>query len=370
MTWDLAKNSENLVGKYHCMLIGRLAFFLVVLLAGAPGLSNAGVLGSITLKEGSIIHGDVIEMVKGILKVEAAFGAGDPFLIKWEDVANLATSQPMVFVLVDGTSIRGIAEKGNPWELRISVEPLTIYIPIKLASIIAINPPPQKPVKYVANVDFGGKFSGGNTTNKQANLLSKFSARSERLRLRLEGHYFYAEDEGSVTDRNAFGTMQVDFFMTKRWYLYLGVLLEQDTFDDLNLRTNGSAGPGYEIIDKGDYTSPYLRDMTLAADVGFGFSNEDKKIAEDDNFMVFRWSVNWNWPIRPDLSFFHRHQVFPKVESISDYYINTIQGIRINIWEGLNIAIQVNYKYDNTPSPGTGASDTKGLVTIGYAFEN
>ncbi len=370
MTRDLAPNSENLVGGYHFMLICRLAFFLVFLLFGAPGLSYAGVLGSITLKDGSIIHGDVIQMVKGTLKVEAAFGAGDPFLIKWEEVENLATSQPMVFVLGDGTSIRGIAEKGDPGELRISVEPLTIYIPIKLTSITAINPPPKKPVKYVAHVDFGGKFSQGNTTNKQANLLSKFSARSQRLRLRLEGRYFYAEDDKRVTDRNAFGTMQMDFFMTKRWYVFLGVLLEQDTFDDLNLRTSISGGPGYQFIDKGDYTSPYLREMTLAADVGLGFFNEDKKIAEDDNFVVSRWSVNWDWPIRPDLSFFHRHQAFPSIESISDFYINSIQGIRINVWEGLNIALQINYKYDNEPSPGTDSSDVKGLVSIGYAFEN
>ncbi len=370
MTRDLAPNSENLVGVYHFMVICRLAFFLVFLLFGAPGLSYAGVLGSITLKDGSIIHGDVIQMVKGTLKVEAAFGAGDPFLIKWEEVENLATSQPMVFVLGDGTSIRGIAEKGDPGELRISVEPLTIYIPIQLTSITAINPPPKKPVKYVAHLDLGGKFSEGNTTNKQLNLLSKFSARSHRLRLRLEGRYFYAEDDGSVTDRNAFGTMQIDFFMTKRWYVYTGVLLEQDTFDDLNLRTSVSAGPGYQIIDKGDYTSPYLREMTLAADLGIGFFNVDRKIGEDDNFMVFRWSVNWNWPIRPGLSFFHRHQAFPSVEHPSDFYINTLQGVRINIWEGLNMGIQVEYKYDNAPPPGTGGSDTKGLVTFGYAFEN
>ncbi len=86
--------------------------------------------------------------------------------------------------------------------------------------------------------------------------------------------------------------------------------------------------------------------------------------------MVFRWSVNWNWPIRPGLSVFHRHQAFPSVENTSDFYINTLQGVRINIWEGLNMGIQVEYKYDNKPPPGTGASDTKGLVTLGYAFEN
>ncbi len=351
-------------------MIHRWVLFLFCLIFWAPGPSFGGVLSSIIMKDGSIIHGDINQMVKGKLQVEAPFGAGDPFLIKWEEVQNIATSQSVTLILADGTSINGTLEKGEPGELRLASKPLAMTIPISLSTITAINPPPKKAVLYQANVDFGAKFSEGNAVNKQANLLSRFSARSERLRLRLEARYFYAEDGDKVTDRNAFGSGQLDFFMTKRMYVFLSTLLEQDTFDDLNLRTSVSAGPGYQLIDKGDYASPYFREMELTGDVGLGFFNEDRKIGEDIDFFTWRWSVNLDWPIVDDVIIFHRQQGFPSTEDTSDFYVNTIQGIRFELWNGLNFSLQINYKYNNTPSEGTDSSDVKGLVTIGYAYEN
>ena len=218
-------------------MIHRLCLVFVLMSWVVPYSIHAGVLGTIILKDGSIIHGDIVEMVEGTLKVEAAFGAEEPFLIKWEEVDLIATSQPVVFVLGNGASLTGIAEKGEPGELLLSAEPLTIRIPIQLASVTAINPPEEKPVKYMANINFGGKISSGNTDDAQANLLGGFQVRSERLRLILEARYFYAEEDKRVTDRNALGLMDLNFFMTNRWYAFLAVLMEQDTFDDLNLRT-------------------------------------------------------------------------------------------------------------------------------------
>jgi len=190
------------------------------------------------------------------------------------------------------------------------------------------------------------------------------------MRLRLEVRFFYAEDDKRITDRNTFGTGQLDFFMTKRMYVYLSTLLEHDTFDDLSLRTGISAGPGYQFIDKGDYPSPYFREMELSGDAGVGFVNEDRKIGADTNFATLRWSVQWDWPIVDGVTFFHNHQGFPSVEDTNDFYINSIQGFRFGLWKGLNLSIQINYKYDNSPGAGADASDVKGLVAIGYAYEN
>jgi putative salt-induced outer membrane protein YdiY len=322
------------------------------------------------MKDGSIIHGDIVEMVEGTLKVESSFGAGEPFLIKWGEVANIATSQPVVFILGDGVSLTGMAEKGDPGELRLSADPLTIRIPIELASITAINPPKKKPVKYKANINFGGKISSGNTDDAQANLLGGFVARSERLRLILDARYFYAEEDSRVTDRNAFGTMDLHFFMTQRWYLFLGVLMQQDTFDDLNLRTSVTTGPGYQFIEKGDFANPYYSQMDLHGDIGVGFLDEDRKIESDDNHGVYRWSLNWEWEIIPKLTIFHRHMGFPEIGDVSNFFINSLQGIRFDIWKGLNASVQVNYTYENEPAEDSKKSDTIALFALGYNYEN
>jgi putative salt-induced outer membrane protein YdiY len=349
----------------------RFFLALIVYLALFPNPTLfASVLGQITMKDGSIIHGDIIQMVDGQIKVKAPYGAGEPFLIQWAEVVSLATSQSTNFVLFDGTSIQGTAEKGEPGELRLTAKPLARFIVIPLASVSAISPPKKKHVKYNANLDFGGKFSEGNTVNKQANFLSKFEARSKRLRVRLEGRYFYAEDDGDITDRNAFGTMQLDYFFLPRIYWYVSILFEQDTFDDLDLRTAPTTGPGYQFVERGDFSHKNFKDMELSGEIGAGNINEDRKIAEDDNFGVFRWAANWNWQPIKGINVFHRHQGFPEISDLNNYYINTIQGVRFEIWNGFNLAVQVNYKYDNDPGADTKKSDTKGLITLGYGYIN
>jgi len=92
--------------------------------------------------------------------------------------------------------------------------------------------------------------------------------------------------------------------MTDRWYWFLAVLMEQDTFDDLNLRTAATAGPGYEFIEKGDFANPYFSQMTLQGDIGAGFWNEDRKIDNDDSYGVYRWSLRWEWEVIPKLTIF------------------------------------------------------------------
>jgi len=351
-------------------MILRLFLLFVLMSCVAPSSIFAEVLGSIILKDGSIIHGNIVGMEEGTLKVEAAYGAGEPFLIKWSEVENMATSEPVTFILDDGSSLIGIAEKADPGEVRIKTETLTLPIPVELASVKAINPTKKPPVKYEANFNLGSKISSGNTDDAQVNLLGGFTARSERLRLILDARYFYAEENNSVTDRNAFGTLDFNFFLTQRWFGFLAVLMQQDTFDDLELRTAVTAGPGYQFIEKGDFANPYFSKMTLQADVGAGFLNEDRKIDEDDNHGILRESMRWEWEVIPKLTIFHRHQVYPEMGDMNNYLINSLQGIRFNVYNGLNVSGQVQWNYDNKPAEDSGKSDTTVFLTLGYNYEN
>ncbi len=110
--------------------------------------------------------------------------------------------------------------------------------------------------------------------------------------------------------------------------------------------------------------------MTLQGDIGAGFWNEDRKIDDDDSHGVYRWSLRWEWEVIPKLTIFHRQMGFPELGDVSNYYVNTLQGIRFNIWKGLNVSVQVNYKYDNEPADDSGKSDTKALFSLGYIYEN
>jgi putative salt-induced outer membrane protein YdiY len=243
-------------------------------------------------------------------------------------------------------------------------------IPIFIESITAVNPPVKKAVLFTGNFNFGGSVTSGNTDVKNFSFVGELVARSERLRLSMLGRYLYGENDGELNARNAYGTVKMDFFMSKRFYLYTGVLFEQDTFQDLNLRTSVFAGPGYQFIDEGDYATPYLNKLQLNGEIGLGYFNEDFKRADDVNYFTGRWGVNLNWHVLPSLTVFHQHQGFPSLDKRSDWYVTSQQGIRMNIWENFLTTFQVNWRYDNSPAPGTKKADTQYILSLGYAFES
>ncbi len=122
------------------------------------------------------------------------------------------------------------------------------------------------------------------------------------------------------------------------------------------------------MIDVGDFSSPYLHHMQLSVEAGLGFFNEDFKLASDRNNVTGRWAVNFNWPVLPTLELFHQHQGYPSIEKKKDYYITSQQGLRWTMLENFISTLQYNWRYDNTPAPGTKKSDKQILLTVGYAF--
>ncbi len=109
--------------------------------------------------------------------------------------------------------------------------------------------------------------------------------------------------------------------------------------------------------------------MQLHGEVGLGYFNEDFKRSEDINYFTGRWSVNFHWPVLPNLTVFHQHQGFPSLDKTSDWYVTSQQGIRMNIWEDVITTFQINWRYDNFPAPGTKKADTQYILSLGYAFE-
>lgn len=335
------------------------------------GLAQAGTLGKITLKDGSQVYGEILEMTEGMIQVKALFHEGeDPIKIKWTEVTGIETQEPMTFVLSNGTTLQGKPSIAQPGILDVKTELLPEPIPVQVESVLAVNPPVKKAVTFIGNFNFGGSITSGNTDLRNFSFVGELVARSERLRLSMLGRYLYGENDHELNARNAYGTIKLDFFVTKRFYVYTGALFEQDTFQDLNLRSSLFAGPGYQFIDEGDYVSPYFSKMRLHGEIGLGYFNEDFKRAEDVNYFTGRWAINFHWPVLPWLTVFHQHQGFPSLEKTKDWYVTSQQGIRMKVWENFVTTFQVNWRYDNAPAPDTKKADTQYLLTLGYAFES
>jgi putative salt-induced outer membrane protein YdiY len=324
----------------------------------------------ITLKDGGVLYGEVVEMSDGVLHFKTAAAADTIIKIKWANVEKLAINHPVPFHLKEGSVLIGTATEGPSGTINVRAEPLKGTMEVPLDSITALNPLVQAPVIYKGTLTGGYTQATGNSHLRNASFLGDFVARSEQLRLTLNGRYVYGDQDNALTARNARGTIKMDFFITKRFFWFASAYFEKDTFQDLKLRTALSSGPGYQFIERGDYASPWLKDITLYAEAGLSYFNEDFTNASDQSSLRGKWAVRLNWPVLDEsVTFYHFQEFYPSLQDTSSYYLTMDNGVRFKLFEGFVSGIQVTTRYNSTPAQGTGDTDNLYLLTLGYNFD-
>src|SRR5215467_1399570 len=324
----------------------------------------------VTLKDGSIIHGEVLEMADGVLFLKNPSNPDNMIKLKWEDVTQLSVTHPIPFHLKEGTVLNGTATTGPDGKLIIQMEELKISTEVPMSSVKSINPLVQSPVIYVGNLTGGYSQTTGNSHLRNASLLGELVARSEQLRLTMNVRYVYGDDKGSLIARNARGTIKLDFFITKRFFWFASAYFENDVFQDLKLRTALASGPGYQWIDRGDYTTGILKDMYFYTEAGLAYFNEDFTTAPDTASVRARISLKFNWPMLDGgITLYHFSEFFPSLQNLSNVFFTMDNGVRLKIWEGFISSFQITTRYNSEPAPGTVSTDNLYLITLGYALD-
>jgi putative salt-induced outer membrane protein YdiY len=263
----------------------------------------------------------------------------------------------------------GTATKGPNGTLNVQAEPLKGTIQVPMESITALNPLIQAPVIYSGSLTGGYSQTTGNSHLKNASLLGDFVARSEQLRLSLNGRYIYGDNANTLIARNARGTIKLDFFITKHFFWFASAYFENDRFQDLKMRTALASGPGYQFVDRGDYGG-LLKDMTLYAEAGLAYFNEDFRTANDTSSTRGRASIKLNWPLLDDkVTLYHFSEFYPSLQNTKNYYLTMDNGVRFKIFEGFVSGFQVTTRLNSNPAPGTGDTDNLYLMTVGYNFD-
>jgi putative salt-induced outer membrane protein YdiY len=358
--------------KRSVVLVAILGLFTMVSFTFADDGTNpttpTHALDVVTLKDGSVIYGEVIEMTGGLLHIKNSM-VNDIIKVKWEAVSKLAVSHPTAFHLKDGTVLIGTVEDSDPEMMKLKAGPIGSMMTVPMNVVTQVNPVVQSPVVYTGSINAGYSQSAGNAHIKNVSVIGDFVARSEQLRLTMLGRYIYGDNNGSLITRNARGSTKLDFFITKRFFWFASAYFEHDFFQDLKLRTAIASGPGYQWIERGDYGG-FFKDMTLYTEAGPSYFNEDFRTAEDQASFRGRVSTRWNWPIFDDrVTIYHYHEIFPSLQTFSDFFFTMDNGIRFKILEGLASGFQVTTRYNNRPPAGTLPTDNLYLLTLGYAFD-
>lgn len=312
------------------------------------------------LKSGVYLQGEVERMTEGKLVLDTPYAG--TLTLQWEDVVNIAIERKLPFELKDSSRLVGRLDRGRGRICPIRTDKLQGHI--RLSDISAINPPPQKPLTFRGFIRGGGVITDGNTRNREANAAGQLTARSERLRLLLKATWNFGEnrkDDAGLFKRNTSGEIKMDFFVLQKAFFYANAFFESDKFKDLNLRTALGAGGGYQWIEE-DHLSVFT-------EFGLSYVVDDKRSEKDSRSLSGRaaWKLDWVI-VDKRVTFFHNGEFFISFESEKDAFLNTSTGMRFTVLAGFFASAQVDFSYDNTPSPGFVRRDFSYIFSLGYEF--
>ena len=338
----------------------RNRIFIVVAVALMLLTTGNAMADELWLKNGDHITGKVIRMENKVLVFKTSY-AGE-VSIKWGEIANIRTDEPIQMVLSNEVSTHGIATPAENGKVKVKVDKIEEPITFDLAQVEIINPKPPGPsVKISARANVGLTGDRGNTETDNFYLDGEFVARTKKNRYTVGAEVSQETSEGERTANSALGYLKYDHFLNEKWYFYTNALFEMDEFQDLNLRSTVGAGVGHQFFE-----TP-LTNLSLEA--GLSYVNEDYDEADDDNYSAGRWSLNYDrFLFDKFLQFFHFHEGYVSLEDTSNILIRSRTGLRIPVYKSLSVTAQYNFDWDSEPAPGREKVDTRYIFTLGYQY--
>ncbi|MGD8367063.1 MAG: DUF481 domain-containing protein [Desulfobacterales bacterium] len=333
-------------------VIGFLTFYLLLQVGTA-------LAGEVRLKNGDRLTGNILKLEEGKLTLQTDYAGG--IQLDWSEVSCLSTDRVHAFLLPDRTRYRGIAECPEAGVLQIRQEGADQTRRVPISALQSVNPAPS--VRYKGSLTAGGSVASGNTESRSLYGNGSLGVRSEKHRLTLSGRSNYAENDDTLTARNANAFGKYDYFFTRKLFGYGQTLLEEDRLQDLNLRATFGAGLGFQFFDTDR--------LALYAEAGPSYVNENYENTENRGYASGRWSVRFDWQILPErVKFFHLHELYVSLEDTEDFYIRSEQGFRLPLIDKFFFNLQMDYDYKNKPAADKKNADLRYLLGLGYEFSN
>jgi len=332
----------------------RWAIWGTVLALWSPGLSP--VFGDeVYLTNGDRLTGSLQRLEAGKLVFATAY-AGDVTIV-WDAVARLRTDADAT-VVVDTTTLRGPLSAPEDGRLTVDTAELDRPVTIELSRVEAINPPQPPVVRLSGSLSFSLVSASGNTDSDNLVLQGEIEARTEKSRTTLGALANEAEEGGNQTASKATAYLGYDHFLTDRWFFSSNARFTEDELQDLNLRSSLGVGLGRQLWER--------ERSALSLELGLSQVHEDFILAEDKNFSAARWALDLKQPLAEAISFFHRHEGLLSLEDSDDVVVQTQTGLRFGLFRSFVASAQLNWDWDNSPSPGLDKQDTTYLLTLGY----
>lgn len=239
---------------------------------------------------------------------------------------------------------------------------LVPYGPALEAAPVSVVPAPEEVIdgKWHGFVDVGGTYTDGNTDLSSIRVAAEAVRRLEDDRYTLKSYWNYAQNEGSITDRNAGASAKWDHFLSEKLFVNGLGGVETDTLARLKLRYYLGGGAGYQFLES--------ERTKLLGEAGVVYFDEKFFNGDKNDYIAARGAYDLDFQVSPTTLFEQTAEAFPSLEAVEDFYGKLDSKLTFTITATWAAFIQHILNYDNTPATGSERLDNRVVVGVRWTF--
>lgn len=340
-------------------MIIRFALFLILLSFLQPLASADEVL----ISDGSRLIGELVRHDTEVLKLKTSFAG--TLEIDWAEVEEVILSEPGTVLLADDQTleIKALSREGDQFVLYPVASEAPVYV--EGSQVKAFEPESWElgeGRKRTGRVNLAIEDERGNSESRDYDLDLEFHNRWYKNHLTVLGQLEYDTTRGLTSTDNWTFFANLDHTYTGKWYYSGALLLRQDAFKDLKLRTSVGPALGYRFYD--------TKQLKLRTEVGVYYMEDDFYTQVDESFWGPGWYLEYEqmvWKRR--LQLYYRHLGTAAANESGKYIWRSWTGVRAPIFGGFNLSAEYEIDYDSEPAVEVKTTDTTFKLKLGYEWK-
>lgn len=303
----------------------------------------------VKLKNGDRITGKITGLAGGKLVVETK--AEGKVSIDWTQVLSVKSDDPLRLKLLNGDLVEGKASPSAEGKIKIDATD------IEMAQVAKINEPA---VQWHGNLNLAAKGTDGNTLTKSFLVAAEGSLESESDVILLRGLFRYGQQNGLLSERNAYLLGKYQYKFNPTFYAYASEEFLSDTFKDIGAQSITSVGVGFEIIKESW--------VDLSAEVGIAYITTDFQAAIDESHIGARLAARGRLALPLGFEAKDTVIVYPNFKYGPNFQVRNEFTLGTSLGGGWNLLGGIITEFNNRPSPGLNNTDNTYFLGIGFSF--
>jgi len=346
------------------------------------------------------ISGEIISVSNGKIQVKTEYAG--VIQVDFNKITNLKTEKNASIILVDGENMTGridsisgssiVVESSELGLIEISRDRFQGMGPLEATDLKTDENPqipgtadrqeaaaekaivvpadtgteesPALPKRWSGSLSLGAQLQEGNTDSTDLHFDAKAKREVPLKELQLKFRADYGETEGETDTNKVFGEAKFKAFRCERFYLFGVTNMEHDEMEDLDLRAQFYAGPGYYFIKK--------ERTAMLAEIGAGIVGEwtDAEDGSDETIEPGGWiNLEWTQRLCKTMEFFQGVTVYPSFGDAGEFRLRSESTLKAPLGKRWALKLSAIDDYDSNPeSEDADRNDLQLITSVGYEF--